>query len=576
MNERDSPIPTSRKLLFTAATIFAAILVIFVVSEVSLRIAHGKIERITGAVEWEVASWKDVSYFWDKYHPLYGWTNLPGYRSDDRVPFKVTINNQGLRATEDYAPSPPDGVERIAVFGDSCTFGEEVDDGETLPAYLERHLDNAEVLNFGVRGYGLGQMALRLEDEGFALNPDQVVFVLLLPSDLSRDATDMFTHPKPVFRVADSELSIENTPVPLASQQPWVMRHCFFAAWLFGRPLEANEAGSLDAHLEVTRAILRRVSAQCEARGVRLTIVTIITGGTVPVGQSTNAVFESADYARRQLNLLDLDVLDLVGYLRKAYIQEGRTLLAPQGHWSGRGNCLAAGEIARHLRMHNPRVSLSRRRPDCAADMESAETRYLLGNARKLQGKLDDAMRYYRTAIRIDAQHVAAHLALGRALSEQGAHAKAVSHFRRAISAAPDNARAHYHLAEVLTTTGPVDEALEHYREAARLQPAWPPPVVRIAWILATHSDPAVRDAEEAVRCADRAVKLAKQPGVEMLDTLAAAYASTGDFEQAVRTARSAIAVAAAESKPVESIRERLRLYKNGEPYRESPPDGVD
>ncbi len=46
------------------------------------------------------------------------------------------------------------------MFGDSCMFGEEVDDHETLAVYLEQRLSHAEVMNFGVHGYGLGQMVL--------------------------------------------------------------------------------------------------------------------------------------------------------------------------------------------------------------------------------------------------------------------------------------------------------------------------------------------------------------------------------------------------------------------------------
>ena len=40
-----------------------------------------------------------------------------------------------------------------------------MDDDETIPFFLERSLQGAEVLNFGVHGFGLGQMMLRLERE---------------------------------------------------------------------------------------------------------------------------------------------------------------------------------------------------------------------------------------------------------------------------------------------------------------------------------------------------------------------------------------------------------------------------
>jgi hypothetical protein len=107
-----------------------------VVLEVALRLRYERTEQITGAAEWQVAEFGGFSYHWDRYHPVLGWTNQPGYRSGADVPFAGTINSQGIRATLDCAPRAADGVRRIALFGDSLAFGVEVDDGNTVADHL--------------------------------------------------------------------------------------------------------------------------------------------------------------------------------------------------------------------------------------------------------------------------------------------------------------------------------------------------------------------------------------------------------------------------------------------------------
>ncbi len=54
------------------------------------------------------------------------------------------------------------------------------------------------------------------------------------------------------------------------------------------------------------------------------------------------------------------------------------------------------------------------------------------------------------------------------------------------------------------------------------------------------------------------------------MDTLAAAYAESGDFEQAKRWQAKAIEVAP-DGKDKQEMRGRLELYKQGKTYREVP-----
>lgn len=339
-----------KRLVFALLPSLAIVVLVIAAAEASLRLRHPSPESLSGVTDWKTARWKDLVYHWDIYHPSLGWTNLPGYRSDARIPFEVRINSQGLRALREYAPLPPAGRQRVLVFGDSSVFGEEVDDDETLPFYLEQELPGSEVLNFGVHGYGLGQVALRLEEEGFAANPDRVVVVYLTYSFV-RDLTSTYLHAKPAFRVEAGKLLVDNVPVPETTRQPWLLRSSYLAAWTWGRQQRQKPAGGrdLEASLEVMARILARIRSACEARGVPLTLVHIVDGPTLEAMQSDPRERHRVHRIRKELAASGIDTLDLAPSLEISHRLAGDSLLAPHGHWSARGNRLIAGEIARHL-----------------------------------------------------------------------------------------------------------------------------------------------------------------------------------------------------------------------------------
>jgi len=80
-----------------------------------------------------------------------------------------------------------------------------------------------------------------------------------------------------------------------------------------------------------------------------------------------------------------------------------------------------------------------------------------------------------------------------------------------------------------------------------------------------------VRNGLEAIALAERANELTGGSEAFVLDTLAMAYAEAGRFADAERTAQQAIGVAAkaGANDDVAAVRQRLELYKTGQPYRE-------
>jgi len=113
-----------------------------------------------------------------------------------------------------------------------------------------------------------------------------------------------------------------------------------------------------------------------------------------------------------------------------------------------------------------------------------------------------------------------------------------------------------------------------------QLQPDWPGLWGEYAWLLATCEDEQVRDGAEAVRIAERALRMSGSSDPRLLDVLAAAYAERGDFSEAQRTAEQALGRARAmkDDHLAARIASRSGKYRAGQPHREppgSPPLGL-
>jgi tetratricopeptide (TPR) repeat protein len=196
-----------------------------------------------------------------------------------------------------------------------------------------------------------------------------------------------------------------------------------------------------------------------------------------------------------------------------------------------------------------------------------------LGVVLQDQGKHEQAVHHFREVVRLTPEYWKGHKNLGDALQRSGRLDEAVDHYQIAVEIAGGSAEAHNTLGVALTMIGRMDEAAHHFREAIRLKEDFPEAMNGLAWILATHPEESVRDPAEAVRLAERAVELTARQDAAMLDTLAAACASAGQFERAVSVAREALQRPANDRETrwlAQQIRRRLALYEAGQPYREA------
>ena len=229
---------------------------------------------------------------------------------------------------------------------------------------------------------------------------------------------------------------------------------------------------------------------------------------------------------------------------------------------------------------------------------ESANAQYNLGSARLLQGRRSEARSAFERAVALDPAYANAHRGLGIVLYREGRFDEAARAYDRALQLAPDDLTVHHNygvllhahgklaesiaryeaalrldpsypdahqgLALVYKAQGRVADAVRHYRQALTAVPQWRDVLIDLAWLLATADDPAVRNPEQAVGLAERAVRASPVRSWQSLDVLAAALAAAGRFEEATVHAREAVDLASASGnhEAASQIRARLQAYE--------------
>ena len=186
-------------------------------------------------------------------------------------------------------------------------------------------------------------------------------------------------------------------------------------------------------------------------------------------------------------------------------------------------------------------------------------------------GRPDEAIKHYEEALKVKPDLLESRLNLGLTLSQAGRTAEAIEHYRQALKVRPGLADVQLRTMSLLLQAGKIREAIQQGRQAVEHLHGDPNVDRFVAWLMASHDRSDGADPKQAVELAERAVGATGRRNTVGLDTLAAAYASAGRFDEAVATANEArrLAEEAGQNSLAEEIHMRLQLYRQRKPYRE-------
>ncbi|MBZ5638468.1 MAG: tetratricopeptide repeat protein [Acidobacteriia bacterium] len=224
------------------------------------------------------------------------------------------------------------------------------------------------------------------------------------------------------------------------------------------------------------------------------------------------------------------------------------------------------------LRLGRPKDGIGHYEEALRLRPDDAEISNDLGIALARSGRTQESIRYFERALRLEPAFAEAHNNLGSALVAVGRAPDAIGHFEEALRLRPDSPEIHCALGDLLAWAGRTGDAASHYEQAMRLKPDQVRAIDGLAWLLATHDRDRGGDPARAVGLALRERELTGDGDARSLDTLAAAYAAAGRFQEAVATAQRAVSLAstAGQDQMANIIETRLGFYRDHRAFREA------
>jgi tetratricopeptide (TPR) repeat protein len=236
--------------------------------------------------------------------------------------------------------------------------------------------------------------------------------------------------------------------------------------------------------------------------------------------------------------------------------------------------CADRGELDKAISHFESAARIRSGKRDAHYDVGSAFVQMNLADALARKGRSDEAMVHYEEAIKLQPNYADAYYNRGNVLFAKGRIDEAIADWEKTLQIQPNDADAHTCLGNALLGKGSLQEAIAHYEKALALAPEDPHSRNNVAWVLATASDASIRDGTRAVGFAQEAVQLSGGREPRFLRTLAAAYAESGRFSEALAVAQQAAAVATMQGKTdvANRLEKDLVLYRGRLPLRENPP----
>jgi hypothetical protein len=349
--------PTARALLLGTTALLLASLTTLTLAEGILRFVAGPEIAFTGERQHE-SLWRrsqrapagtEASHVHDTYDPELGWRPEAGHACDRDG--GVVTNSLGIRSSREYAFARSAGIRRIVVVGDSYTWGAGVSTEDAYPAALERMLDDTEVINLGVVGWGTDQQYLYLQRLGLKFRPDLVI-VGFFEHDYERNGLSFFAYAKPRYEVTQAGLVLTNSPVPTPEEiqkRTLPLPRFLLPAFVTGvvdRFLDHTRLRPLDERPDwrVTKALLDVMRQAARDSGAEFLVMHIPYPSRYP-----SAVERSLHEWARQTRTHLVRMREAFRGLSDA---EFEAVHQPH-HWSSRGHQIAAAAIRDAVAEHD-------------------------------------------------------------------------------------------------------------------------------------------------------------------------------------------------------------------------------
>jgi tetratricopeptide (TPR) repeat protein len=184
-----------------------------------------------------------------------------------------------------------------------------------------------------------------------------------------------------------------------------------------------------------------------------------------------------------------------------------------------------------------------------------------------------DSETLWTHTIAVTKDNYFAHASLADLLMRRGRVNEAIEHSEEALRIRPGDADAQNNLGLALLQTGDTKRAVTHLEKALQIDPGHMNAEVNLAWILATSPDDSTRNGARSVQLAEDIARRAGHPNAIVLRTLAAAYAETGRFNDAIETAQQAIEISRATGNEglVSDLERSIAAYQSNQPIRSGP-----
>lgn len=231
-----------------------------------------------------------------------------------------------------------------------------------------------------------------------------------------------------------------------------------------------------------------------------------------------------------------------------AFISRPSKVRAAESHFTGEGMSVnqrdrwrsSASSGASLLELKRYDLAIRYLTDALGGDAKGEDVAYLYrlrGDAHLGKGDSDKAAADYARAVNFDPKDTDGYVTRGFTYAKMGNYKAAASDYAMGIALSPDNDRA----------------------------------IGALAWLRATCPESSARNGREAVLAGTKACELTRWKNAGHIDTLAAAYAEMGSFDQAVKFQQQALQLRFIGPDLKQGMQERLVSYQKHKPYRQPP-----